>query len=254
MPRSEPEVESSPGGAIRVQKALAAAGVGSRRHCDDLVASGRVRVNGLVASAGTKVDPSLDRVEVDGKQVALAVRQRVLLLHKPAGVVTTMDDERGRPCVGDMLRGFPERLFHVGRLDEDTEGLLLLTNDGDLAHLLMHPSHGVSKTYLARVDGRVTPGTLRRLRAGVELGDGPARADAVQVRASGENWTLLELVIHEGRKRIVRRLCRAVGHPVHRLTRTRLGPLELGPLPAGEWRELTSAEVSALRAAANVHQ
>lgn len=252
MPRSEPEIENSHDGFVRLQKALATAGVGSRRRCDELVAAGRVRVNGVVAAAGTRIDPVRDQVTVDGQPVPLGVPQRVLLLHKPAGVVTTMHDERGRPCVGDVLRDFPERLFHVGRLDEDTEGLLLLTNDGDLAHLLMHPSHGVPKTYLARVEGLVTPGTLRRLHAGVVLADGPAQVDRVQVRASGEDWTLLELVIHEGRKRIVRRLCRAVGHPVRRLIRTRLGPLELGELAAGEWRELTPTEVSSLRSAARV--
>lgn len=231
---------------IRLQKVLAQAGVGSRRACDALVADGRVSVNGRVADLGTRVDPTRDTITVDGKTVALHARIRVLMLNKPAGVVTTMADDRGRPCVGDLVARFPERLFHVGRLDEDTEGMLLLTNDGDLAHRLMHPSHGVQKTYVATVRGRVTAGTLRALTAGIELGDGPARADAATLKTANERWSVIELVLHEGRKRIVRRMCKAVGHPVERLIRTRMGGLELGHLPAGEMRELQEVEVQAL--------
>lgn len=230
----------------RLQKVLAQAGMGSRRACDELVGSGRVRVNGVVADLGTRVDPERDVIEVDGRRIALNSTPVVLMLNKPAGIVTTMSDDRGRPCVGDLVRGYPQRLFHVGRLDEETEGLLLLTNDGDLAHRLMHPSHGVYKTYLAEVRGRMEPGTVRQLLSGVELGDGFAAADAAQVLSANDRWSLLELVLHEGRKHIVRRMCKAVGHPVERLRRTRLGSLELGDLPLGDMRELTAQEVADL--------
>ena len=237
---------------IRLQKVLAQAGLGSRRACDALVADGRVRVNGTVADLGTRVDPERDAISVDGRTVTLQARMRVLMLNKPAGVVTTMADDRGRPCVGELVAHFPERLFHVGRLDEDTEGLLLLTNDGDLAHRLMHPSHGVQKTYVATVRGRVTAGITRELLAGVELGDGSARADAAAIKTANDRWSVIELVLHEGRKRIVRRMCKAVGHPVERLTRTRIGRLELGSLPLGEMRELSEAEVKSLFEALHV--
>lgn len=206
-----------------------------------------MRVNGVPADPGTRVQPGVDRIEVDGRLIdSSGPTAVVLMLHKPAGVVTTMSDDQGRPCVGDLVRHYPQRLFHVGRLDEDTEGLLLLTNDGDLAHRLTHPSHGVQKTYVARVRGRVGETALRQLRRGVELGDGPAAADAVTVKTANERWSVIELVLHEGRKRIVRRMCRAVGHPVERLTRTRIGELELGHLPPGEMRPLDDAEVRAL--------
>lgn len=231
---------------IRLQKVLAQAGMGSRRACDELVGSGRVRVNGVVADLGTRVDPERDVVEVDGRRVELNSSPVVLMLNKPSGMVTTMSDDRGRPCVGDLVRGYPQRLFHVGRLDEETEGLLLLTNDGDLAHRLMHPSHGVYKTYLVEVRGRVEPGIVRQLLSGVELGDGLAAADAAQVLSANDRWSVLELVLHEGRKHIVRRMCRAVGHPVEHLRRTRLGSLELGDLPLGDMRELTAQEVANL--------
>ncbi len=233
-------------GGVRVQKVLAQAGLGSRRACDGLVAEGRVSVNGHTADLGTRVDPALDVISVDGRPISVATDIVVLALNKPFGVVTTMADDRGRPCVGDMVRDFPQRLFHVGRLDEETEGLLLLTNDGDLAHLLMHPSHGVEKTYLAEVRGRVTPGTVRRLLVGVELADGPARADRALVQSSTDQWSVIELVIHEGRKRIVRRMLKAVGHPVERLMRTAIGTLELGSLAPGAFRILTSSETREL--------
>lgn len=235
----------------RLQKVLASAGIGSRRACDDLVASGRVRVNGVVAEPGTRVDPDHDRIEVDGVAIGGTGGGRVVLaLNKPAGVVTTMSDEQGRPCVGDVFRDYPQRLFHVGRLDEATEGLLLLTNDGDFANLLMHPSHGVEKTYVARVSGHVEPRTLRRLVDGVELGDGPARAVRATIRSAGSRSSVVELVLHEGRKRIVRRMCKAVGHPVEHLLRTRIGDLELGELPTGRWRALSDQEIESLRALA----
>lgn len=237
---------------IRLQKVLAQAGVGSRRACDELVEAGRVTVNGRIAEPGTRVDPTKDDIRVDGNPLGNLAEPVVLAFHKPAGVVTTMTDPQGRPCVGDVFRTYPDRLFHVGRLDEATEGLLLLTNDGDLANLLMHPSHGVEKTYLATVTGKVTPETLAQLRRGVELGDGPARAVRALVRGSAGSRTVLELVLHEGRKRIVRRMCKAVGHPVERLLRTRIGSLELGSLEVGQWRELEPSEIAALVNEANL--
>lgn len=235
-------------GGTRLQKVLAQSGVGSRRACDALIAAGRVLVNGATADPGQRVDPLHDVIEVDGRPIAAAAEVVVLMLNKPAGLVTTMSDDRGRPCVGDLVRDFPMRLFHVGRLDEDTEGLLLLTNDGDLAHRLMHPSHGVQKTYVARVAGRVQPSAVQRLLRGVELGDGVAVADSVTIKSASERWSVLELTLHEGRKRIVRRMCKAVGHPVERLTRVRLGSLQLGSLPLGEMRPLTSPELESLLA------
>lgn len=235
----------------RIQKALAQAGVGSRRACDELVAAGRVRVNGVVAEPGTRVDPASDRIEVDGEQIFSVKELVVIALYKPWGVVTTMADEQGRPCVGDMFRNHPQRLFHVGRLDEETEGLLLLTNDGDLAHRLMHPSHGVRKTYVATVRGRVRPETVRQLLAGVALEDGPASADEVRLRTASDRSSVLEMVIHEGRKRIVRRMCKAVGHPVEHLLRTHIGGLGLGTLQVGEWRTLEASEIAQLSDEAN---
>ena len=229
----------------RLQKVLAAAGLGSRRACDELIAEGRVTVDGEVAALGRRVDPETARIAVDG--VPLSVRPGVVyyLLNKPAGVVTTADDPQGRPTVVDLVPSDP-RVFPVGRLDVDTEGLLLLTNDGDLAHRLTHPSFGVEKEYLAEVEGTPTRGELRRLRQGVELDDGPtapARVSLVPPRA-------LRIAIHEGRKRQVRRMCEAVGHPVVRLVRTRIGPLADRRLGPGAWRLLTAAEVRALEEAA----
>ena len=235
----------------RIQKVLAQAGFGSRRACDDLVAAGRVRVNGVIAELGTRVDPTQDRIEVDGQRVETGTELVVIALNKPWGVVTTMSDDRGRPCVGDLFRGHPQRLFHVGRLDEETEGLLLLTNDGDLAHRLMHPSHGVPKTYVATVRGRVRPEVVRALLAGVTLEDGPASADEVVLKSAADRSSVLEIVIHEGRKRIVRRMCKAVGHPVEQLLRTHIGSLGLGSLGVGEWRTLNSAEIAKLSYEAN---
>ena len=237
--------------SIRLQKFLAQAGIGSRRACDELVSSGRVRVNGAIAEPGVRIDPSIDLIEVDGVPVGERPAVTVIALHKPAGIVTTMADDRGRPCVGDLVRDFPDRLFHVGRLDEATEGLLLLTNDGDFANLLMHPSHGVPKTYVATVRGRVAAEAVRALLAGVELGDGLAVADRVTVKRTAADRSVVELVIHEGRKHVVRRMLKGVGHPVLHLLRTRIGSLELGSLQPGEWRPLDEGEIARLRAAAN---
>ncbi len=230
----------------RLQKVLARVGLGSRRHCEELVAGGRVRVNGEVATLGRRVDTTVDVVEVDGVVIGVAPGLRYLLLNKPAGVVSTASDPRGRPTVVGLVPDEP-RVFPVGRLDTDTEGLLLLTNDGDLAHRLTHPSHGVDKEYLVWVEGRPSRGALRRLREGVELEDGvtaPARASLVSP-------DLVRLTIHEGRNRQVRRMCAAVGHPVRRLVRTRIGPLVDRRLVAGEWRDLHVDEVRSLEQAAS---
>ena len=242
-PLDDPEAE--PG--ERLQKILARAGLGSRRACEELIADGRVTVNGEVATLGRRADPEADRVAVDG--VTVPVREGLVyyLLNKPAKVVTTASDPEGRPTVLDLVPAEP-RVFPVGRLDWDTEGVLLLTNDGDLAHGLTHPSRGVDKTYLAEVAGVPTRGALRRLREGVELEDGltaPARVRMAQATPSG---AAVELVVHEGRHRQVRRMCEAVGHPVRRLVRTRFGPIADNQLAPGAWRALTAAEVRKLYA------
>lgn len=233
------------GDAVRLQKVLARAGFGSRRTCDDLIADARVTVNGEVAELGRRVDVERDQVHVDG--VALSIRPGLVhyLLNKPAGVVTTADDPRGRPTVVSLVPAEP-RVFPVGRLDLDTEGLLLLTNDGDLTHRLTHPSFGVDKEYLAQVRGDPTPGEIRRLREGVDLEDGRTAPAKANVISPG----VVRLTIHEGRNRQVRRMCDAIGHPVLRLVRTRIGPLADRDLAPGEWRPLTPDEVRALEKAA----
>lgn len=229
----------------RLQKVLARAGLGSRRACEDLIRQGRVTVNGRAAALGDRVDPRTDRVEVDGSRVPLDPELRYLVLHKPRGVVTTANDPQGRP---DVSRYYPEgvRVFPVGRLDRDTEGLLVLTNDGELANRLLHPRYGVEREYLAEVAGRPTERALSALRRGVELEDGPARAAAVRrVGGAGERGAV-RLVMTEGRKREVRRMLEAVGLPVRRLVRVRFGPIRLGRLGAGEVRELDPAEIREL--------
>jgi pseudouridine synthase len=233
----------------RLQKVLAAAGVASRRVSEDLMAAGRVAVNGrVVTEPGTRVDPATDEVAVDGVPVRVDPARRTVVLHKPTGVVSTMKDDRGRPDLTQYTDGFEERLFNVGRLDTDTSGLLLLTNDGDLAQVLSHPSFGVTKTYIALVDGAVRPPTLHRLREGVELEDGPIAADRVRIVPNGARpgATLVELTLHSGRNRIVRRMLDEVGHPVRELVRREFGPLKLSDLPVGRTRDLTAAEFGAL--------
>ena len=230
----------------RIQKVLARVGFGSRRVCDDLVASGRVRVNGEVAEPGRRVDVTRDVVEVDGRAVGVLPGLVHYLLNKPAGVVTTASDPGGRPQIVDLVPAEP-RVFPVGRLDLGTEGLIVLTNDGALAQLLAHPSHGVEKEYLAEVEGDPSPSALRRLREGVEIDPGVVTAPA---KVSRRGPGLLRIVIHEGRYRQVRRMCVAVGHPVRRLVRTRIGPITDSRLAPGSWRELTIDEVRALTAAA----
>lgn len=227
----------------RLQKVLARAGLASRRVCEDLIAEGRVTVNGEVADLGRRVDPTTDVIEVDGGLVPIAPGLVHYLLNKPAGVVTTVADTHRRPTVVDLVPAEP-RVFPVGRLDADTEGLLLVTNDGELTHRLTHPSFGVEKEYLASVEGDPSPAALRRLREGVELEDGmTAPAKAVRVSTG-----LIRLTIHEGRNRQVRRMCEAVGHPVTRLVRSRIGSLADRNLKPGRWRELTPDEVRALAA------
>lgn len=225
----------------RLQKVLALRGWGSRRVCEELIAAGRVRVNDEVASLGRRVDVETDRVEVDG--VPIGVRPDIVyyLLNKPIGVITTASDTHGRPTVVSLVPHEP-RVFSVGRLDADTEGLLLLTNDGELANRIAHPSHGIEKEYLASVVGNVPASALRRLRDGVELDDGmtaPARASQISPG-------VLRITIHEGRNRQVRRMCEAVGFPVTRLVRVRIGPLRDAALAPGEWRDLTADEVREL--------
>jgi len=232
----------------RLQKVLARVGIGSRRHAEDLIAAGRVTVNGEVAALGRRVDPAVDVVAVDGVVIGVAPGLRYLLLNKPVDVVCTAADPQGRPTVVDLVPDDP-RVFPVGRLDTDTEGLLLLTNDGQLTHRLTHPSFGVDKEYLAWVEGTPSRGTLRRLREGIELDDGPT----APARASLVAADLLRLTIHEGRNRQVRRMCAAVGHPVRRLVRTRIGPLSDRRLGVGEWRDLTVPEVRSLEQAASAN-
>ncbi|MEH3034746.1 MAG: pseudouridine synthase [Aeromicrobium erythreum] len=232
---------------IRLQKVLAQAGVASRRRCEELMASGRVEVNGeVVTQMGARVDPVADVIRVDGKRLPPASGHVYLVLNKPRGVVSTMADEQGRPDLAQYVASRPERLFHVGRLDTDTSGLLVLTNDGDLAHRLAHPSFEITKTYVALVDGEVSDKVGRTLRSGVELDDGPAAVDRFVVKDRSRGRSLVELDVHIGRNRIVRRLLAHVGHPVRELTRTAFGPLHLGGLSVGELRELSRDDTGAL--------
>jgi 23S rRNA pseudouridine2605 synthase len=230
----------------RLQRILARAGYGSRRACEELIVEGRVTLNGTVATLGDRADPVEDEVRVDGLEVNLDPNVKYFALHKPFGVVTTMRDPQGRPDIRAFL---PEgtRIFPVGRLDRDTEGLLLLTNDGDLANALTHPRFGMEKEYLAEVEGVPTPKHVGQLRRGVELEDGHARAKSARVAGRSGDRGAVRLVMTEGRKREVRRLLAAVGLPVTRLVRVRVGEVRLGGLPPGERRELTHDEVVALR-------
>ncbi len=229
----------------RVQRSLARAGYGSRRACEELIRDGRVRINGELATLGDRVDPETDMVEVDGGRVVTDPNSRTFALHKPAGVVSTLSDPQGRP---DLTALLPQdtRVVPVGRLDLETEGLLLLTGDGELANRLMHPRYGVEKEYLAEVDGTPTAKQVASLRRGVDLDDGQALPRSVRVVDSAGRRSALRLVMVEGRKREVRRMLAAVGLPVRRLVRVRVGPVRLGTLPAGELREITGVELSEL--------
>jgi pseudouridine synthase len=243
--------ESAGGGAPeRLQKSLARAGYGSRRSCEALIEAGRVTLNGTVATLGNRATPGSDDVRVDGVTINLDPDVRYLALHKPVGVVTTMRDPQGRPDIRALLPPDGARVFPVGRLDRDSEGLLILTNDGELADRLTHPRYGVEKEYLAEVEGSPSERDLARLRAGVMLEDGLAAARSVRLVGRTGGRAALRLVMTEGRKREVRRLLAAVGLPVTRLVRLRVGPVKLGRLPAGELRELSAGEVLGLRRAA----
>ncbi|GLZ42949.1 pseudouridine synthase [Actinokineospora sp. NBRC 105648] len=239
-------MSESPEG-VRLQKVLSNAGVASRRAAEDLIDQGRVSVDGkVVREQGRRVDPDNVVIHVDGVRVVVRDDRLYLAFNKPRGVHSTMEDDRGRPCVGDYLRGRNERLFHVGRLDADTEGLLLFTNDGDLAHRLMHPSFQVLKTYLAEVPGPVARDVGKRLRDGVTLEDGPAQVDSFRLVDNHAGKALVEVVLHEGRKHIVRRLLDAVGHPVISLVRTQIGEVRLGNQRPGSMRALSRPEVGGL--------
>jgi len=230
----------------RLQRALARGGFGSRRTCEELIAAGKVTVNGTVATLGDKVDAAVDVVELEGARVNLDPNVRYLALHKPAGVVSTMRDPEGRPTVRDLVPADGPRVFPVGRLDLDSEGLLLLTNDGDLAQVLMHPRYETEKEYLVEVEGAPSAKHVAALRRGVELDDGAARAKAVRVVDAHGGRGQLAVVMTEGRKREVRRMLQAVGLPVRRLLRVRIGPIALGSLPPGASRDLTADEELAL--------
>lgn len=238
---------------VRLQKVLAAAGIGSRRKCEVLMQRGRVSVNGrVVTELGTRVDPDADVIHVDGVRVPTAQDLLVVALNKPLGVLSAMSDDRGRPCVGDLVRDYPQRLFHVGRLDADTEGLLLLTNDGELANRLGHPSHGVAKTYLATIDAPVPRGLGGRLLRGVELEDGPVRAQSFKVVQATPEAALVEITLTEGRNRIVRRLLASQDRPVRALVRTSVGPIRLGQQRPGTIRRITGEELRRLYDAAGL--
>ena len=250
-------LETDDEGLIRLQKLLAQSGVASRRRCEELMLAGSVEVDGeVVTRLGTKVDPRTAVIRVDGRRLPPASAHVYLVLNKPRGVVSTMSDPQGRPTLSDYVSERPERLFHVGRLDTDTTGLLLLTNDGEFAHRMAHPSYEVDKTYVAEVEGEVFPNVLKRLRRGVELEDGPVRVSSARLveagRGAARGRSIVELVIHEGRNRIVRRLLAEVGHPVRRLTRTQFGPIRLRGLAEGELRELTNDELGTLLDAASL--
>ena len=240
--RSDPDE-----GRLRLQKVLAAAGVGSRRACEELIREGRVEVDGVVVDElGSRVNPLTAVVRVDGERVVVNPDRIYLAVNKPRGYLSAMTDERGRKTLADLVPDAGARLFHVGRLDVDTEGLIILTNDGDLAQRLAHPSYEIRKTYLADVEGSVTREAVRKILTGVDLDDGPVVADACRVVDQALGRTLVELVIHEGRNRIVRRLFDALGHPVRGLVRTAIGDVRLGDLPSGTTRHLQRTELAAL--------
>jgi 23S rRNA pseudouridine2605 synthase len=237
-------------GGVRLQKVLAAAGIGSRRHCEELIGAGRVEVDGeIVRRYGARVDPQQQVIRVDGRRIPASEDLVYVALNKPAGVLTTMSDSRGRPTMADLLGDVAERLYHVGRLDYDTEGLMLLMNDGELAHRLAHPRFGVPKTYLAEVPGPVSRDLTRQLLSGIELDDGVASADKFRVIERLGDRALVEITLHEGRKHIVKRMLAAAGHPVTRLVRTHVGPISLGSLRPGSTRQLSVKEVGDLYAA-----
>ena len=232
---------------IRLQKVLALAGIGSRRRCEQFIDQGRVEVNGaIVTEQGMRIDPLTAVVRVDGQRVPTVPDIVVVAFNKPRGVVSTMSDDRGRPCVGDFVLEREDRLFHVGRLDAETEGLLILTNDGELANRLAHPSHSIAKTYVATVRGQFPKEALRRLKEGVVLEDGRVDCDSVRIVQQAADRSMVEVVIHEGRNRIVRRMFDEIGFPVQDLVRTRIGSLFLGQQRPGVMRDVVGPELRAL--------
>ncbi len=238
---------------VRLQKVLASAGIGSRRACEELIAAGKVRVDGvIVRDQGVRVLPSEAVIEVRGIRIAVDEARLTIALHKPKGVVSTMSDPEGRPDLRGYVGEFEGRLFHVGRLDTDTTGLLLLTNDGELANRLAHPTYGVTKTYVAKVKGHVPASIVSRLKRGVELDDGPFRVLRCKVLHENAEFSIVEVEVGEGRNRVVRRMFDAVGFPVIDLARTRFGPIPLGQLPRGATRALSNEEVGSLMKAAGL--
>ncbi|MDT0277126.1 pseudouridine synthase [Blastococcus goldschmidtiae] len=242
-----PETDGDDREGERLQKVLARAGVGSRRVSEDMIDAGRISVNGAVVRVqGMRVDPTRDKIAVDGVRVETRDDRVTYAMNKPPGVLTAMSDDRNRPTVGDMVGDLAPGLVHVGRLDQDTEGLLLLTTDGELAHRLAHPSYGVRKTYLAQVSGSVPRDLAKRLRGGIDLDDGPVKVDSFRVVDTHAGQSVVEVVLHEGRKHIVRRLLAAVDLPVSRLTRTAVGPIELRAMRSGTIRKLSRQELGTL--------
>jgi 23S rRNA pseudouridine2605 synthase len=232
---------------VRIQKVLAEAGVASRRACEEIIAQGRVRVNGkVIREMGLKVDPETAKIEVDGEAIQPAQSRILLAFNKPAGVVSAMSDPQGRPCLGDYFSEWPGRLFHVGRLDFETEGLILLTNDGDLANRLAHPKHEVVKRYLVQVRGVLPTNLSSILRVGVELEDGLVRLSSMKILTRSEKSALLQIELHEGRNRIIRRLFAQLGLPVEHLVRIGVGSIDLGELRPGRWRAISEPEMKKL--------
>ena len=253
---SGPELERDEDGLVRLHKLLARSGVASRRKCEELMLAGEVTVDDeVVTRLGTEIDPTTAVIRISGRRLPPMSPNVYLALNKPVGVTSTMSDPHAERTLSDLVADRPERLFHVGRLDTDTAGLLLLTNDGEFAQRMAHPSYEVDKTYVAAVDGIVYPNVLKTLLAGVTLDDGPVTVSSVKLvggRGTARDGSILELVIHEGRNRIVRRLLDHVGHPVRQLTRTAIGPVVLGRLGVGEMRDLTHDELGALLDAASL--
>ncbi len=232
---------------VRLQKVIAQAGLASRRHSEALISQGRVEVNGqIITELGTRVDPSRDVIRVDDQRLPPPRIHHYVVMNKPRGVVSTMDDPEGRPTLSDYLERRKTRLFHVGRLDTDTQGLILLTNDGEFAHRMTHPSYQVPKTYLAEVEGTLDNKVLRRLEKGVTLEDGPVKPDHIKLVSRNDSRSLVRITLHEGRNRIVRRMMDAVAHPVNKLSRIAIGPVRLGDLKLGEVRDLTRDELGSL--------
>jgi len=242
-----PQQDVHDAAGVRLQKLLADAGFGSRRKCEELVARGHVEVNGqLVTELGTRVDPTAAEVTVDGMRVELDTGKIVVALHKPIGVVSAMSDPEGRPTLADFVKDRSERLFHVGRLDYDSQGLIFMTNDGELANRLSHPKYHVPKTYIVTIEGELFPRLQKQLLDGVDVGDGYAKADRLKLLQTNGEYSLVEIQIHDGRNRIVRRMFDAVGCPVIELVRTKFGPIKLGEQKLGKTRVLNSTEVGSL--------